>query len=185
MSEAPVEFNVWLHAIRNGIDAVGDDACAAAAAFILQAGAAVTAGNGGSAALAAHMAQAIAKPGYAAGDGRAAYCASDSVPTLTAHANDGGWPDALAECARPALFAWPRCVVVLFSSSGRSENILRLAHLAAAGRHPIIAFTGFGGEPLRGLATISLHVDSSDYEVIEPAHDALMHRIQYHLRQLA
>ena len=178
-------FGVWVDAIWKGIDGVGDDALASAAGFILQAGSVVTAGNGGSASLASHFAQAVMKPDYKAGGAaRAAVCVNDNVPTLTAHANDGGWTDALLETAKPLFQAMPRCVVVLFSSSGKSENVVRLARYALEKGHKVIAFTGFDGGELKKLATVSLHVESKDYECIEPCHSALMHRVQYHLRRL-
>jgi phosphoheptose isomerase len=72
---------------------------------------------------------------------------------------------------------------LLISSSGASANIVALANYACRLLCPIVAFTGFGGGTLRELATVSLHVTSNDYEVVEPVHDALLHRLQYHLRR--
>ena len=176
-------WRVWLDALTAGIAGVPDALLAEAAARIAAADLVVTAGNGGSASLASHAAQAIAKPSYGPGGGRASVCLTDHTPIITAHTNDGGWPDALVEAARPFFDACPRAVLFALSSSGRSENIHRLAVFAADRGHPVIALTGFDGYPLRGVATVSLHVDSHDYEVVEPAHDALIHRIQAHLRR--
>lgn len=173
----------WTDAIAAAVVSVPDETLRRAADEIVQADLIVTAGNGGSSSLASHMAQAIAKPDYAAGGGRPAVCLTDHIPTLTAHSNDGGWADAMVESGRPFVDAAPICALVVFSSSGRSENIVRLARLFVEHDQPIIAFTGFGGEPLRSLATVSVHVDSQDYEVVEPVHDALLHRMQYHLRE--
>lgn len=176
----------WSDAVAASVRGVPDADLERAARIIFDADLVLTAGNGGSASLASHMAQAIAKPDYAAGGGRAAVCLTDMVPTLTAHANDGGWVDALAECALPFFdIRGVGLALVLFSSSGKSKNIIQIAESAAGFRCPIIAFTGFEGEPLRTMATVSLHVASSDYEVVEPAHDALLHRVQYHLRTIA
>jgi len=141
----------------------------------------LTAGNGGSSALASHAAQALLKPDYQAGGGKSAVCLTDAVPALTAHANDGGWASALKEMAAPFLLFRP--VLLLISSSGNSENILQLARNGRGHQCYVIAMTGFAGGALRGLATMSIHVDSDDYEVIEPVHDALLHRIQYHIRR--
>lgn len=176
----------WLNEIATCLQSVDDSLLSLAAGTILRAGAVVTAGNGGSASLASHFAQAVMKPDYAAGGAaRAAACITDAAPTFTAHANDGGWRTAMLETAKPILAAVPRCAVVLFSSSGRSENVVALAEYARIGHHPVVAFTGFAGRPLRDLADVSFHVDSDDYEVVEPVHSALMHRVQYHLRDLA
>ena len=175
-------WQAWTTAMTSGIIGVPDETLLLAAKTIAKARLVVTAGNGGSASLASHMAQAIAKPDYAAGGGRAAVCLTDHTPTLTAHSNDGGWASALLESARP--FLTPGTVVVVFSSSGKSTNVYRLVNHARVLGLDVIAFTGFDGEPIRSLATVSIHVDSHDYEVVEPCHDALLHRIQAHLRTL-
>lgn len=179
---APVSWEAFIEAIAAGVRCVKDENLLAAARLIAAADFVITAGNGGSSSLASHMAQAIAKPDYAAGGGRRAVCLTDHVPTLTAHANDGGWETALLNSAEP--FLRPGCLVIAFSSSGKSPNICRLAAGARVVGCDVVAFTGFSGEPLRSMATVALHVDSSDYEVVEPVHDVLLHRIQAHLRQI-
>lgn len=173
----------WSDEVCAAIKSVPDVLLESAAKEILQADIVIVAGNGGSSSLASHTAQAIAKPDYKAGGGKPAFCLTDNVETLTAHANDGGWSDALVESARPYIETF-RCVLILFSSSGKSENIIRLASLASRYKHSIIGFTGFSGGPLRDLSTVFIHVDSYDYEVVEPVHDALLHRMQYYLRTI-
>lgn len=170
----------WFHDVVDGIAAVPDAQIKSAATLIRDADITLCAGNGGSAAIASHAAQALAKPDYAAGGGCAAVCLTDCIPLLTAHANDGGWEGALVEVARPLV----RHVTayLLISSSGKSKNIIRLAEKAREDGHDVIAFTGFSGGPLKELATVSLHVPSVDYEVVEPVHDAIVHRLQAHLR---
>ncbi len=175
----------WSGAVVDGVRSTPDDTLRRAAEMLAPSYIVLTAGNGGSSSLASHMAQALMKPDYAAGGGKATLCLTDNVPTLTAHANDGGWNRALEEACRPFVEVYKEnCALVLFSSSGRSENIVRLARLGTFYGCPIIAFTGFDGGPLRTLATIPIHVDSHDYEVVEPVHDALLHRVQYHLRKM-
>lgn len=180
-----MDWITWSRAVASAIASVPDEVLLGAAGVLRSAGVVLTAGNGGSAAIASHAAQALLKPSYAPGGGVAAVCLSDCVPALTAHANDGGWPGALVECARPFLDAGASLALLLVSSSGRSENLVRLARLGRERGLPVVALTGFSGEPLRSLATVSIHVDSDDYEVIEPAHDAVLHRAQYHLRTLS
>ena len=173
----------WCFGLRDGILGVSDAELRRAAEVVLRSDLVLVAGNGGSSALASHAAQAFAKPSYGPGGGRAAVCLSDNVPLLTSHANDGGWEDALVECARPYVHAVRLVSLVVFSSSGKSENVVRLVRLFRDRFLPVVAFTGFEGEPLRSLASVSLHVDSDDYEVVEPVHDALLHRVQYHVRE--
>lgn len=172
---------IWSDAIAQGVASVPEADLIRAAEEILRADIVLTAGNGGSAALASHAAQAISKPSYEPGGGHPAVCLTDNVPLLTAHANDGGWESALAETGRP-LIENLKCALLLISSSGKSENICRLGRLALGFHRPIIALTGFGGGPLRAMATVSIHVPSDDYEIVEPSHDALLHRIQFHIR---
>lgn len=173
----------WLRDLVQAVSFVPDSTLREVAAIIAASEMVVTVGNGGSAALASHMAQAVAKPGYAAGGGRPVICLTDAIPTLTAHTNDGGWNTALLESARPFLERFKVCLVA-FSSSGKSQNICEVAQLARRLGRDVVAFTGFEGEPLRSFSTISIHVSSDDYEVVEPSHDALLHRVQAHLRNI-
>jgi D-sedoheptulose 7-phosphate isomerase/D-glycero-D-manno-heptose 1,7-bisphosphate phosphatase len=46
-----------------------------------------------------------------------------------------------------------------------------------------IALTGFTGGPAREQATVSVHVDSHNYGVIEDAHQACMHLLAQYVRQ--
>lgn len=177
-----VTWREWTDALDRGIKSVPDDDLKEVARMIGESSIILTAGNGGSSSLASHAAQSYMKPCYRAGGGYPAMCLTDAVPTFTAHANDGGWDSALVEVAQPFFKVFSGGLLVLFSSSGRSENIVKLAREAIP-RWPVVAFTGFDGGPLRSLATLSIHVDSHDYEVIEPAHDALLHRVQAHLRE--
>jgi D-sedoheptulose 7-phosphate isomerase/D-glycero-D-manno-heptose 1,7-bisphosphate phosphatase len=77
--------------------------------------------------------------------------------------------------------------LILVSSSGTSRNVVALAERARAIQVPVVALTGFSGGILREIACaigVSIHVDSEDYETVEPVHDALLHRIQFHFRRM-
>lgn len=170
----------WSDEIAAGVRGVPDDKLKDVALMLRSSRLVLTMGNGGSHALASHAAQALMKPSYLAGGAVAAVCLSDAVPTLTAHANDGGWDNALRFLAAPYLRS--TTTLLAFSSSGKSENIIRAVDDALKAGCRVIAFTGFGGGPLSLAAHLSVHVESTDYEVVEPVHDALLHRVQYHLR---
>lgn len=189
MNEREAGWQLWSNSLDTCVRSVPDERLAQVAELLGNSAIVLTAGNGGSAALASHAAQALLKPAYAAGGGRQAVCLTDCAPALTAHANDGEWERALEEMARPFIEMAPRTgphrgCLWLFSSSGRSQNLVRLAQTALSAGQRVVAFTGFEGEPLRSLATLSVHVDSRDYEVVEPVHDALLHRVQFHFRAL-
>lgn len=176
-----VAWPVWTKLLHDALAAVDDGHLRAAAQIILASDMVLCVGNGGSAALASHAAQAITKPSFQPGGGRPATCLCDGTPTIMAFANDCGWQDALVEAARPFVNVIDKVVLLAISSSGRSENIVRAAKLFADRGKSVIAFTGFTGEPLRSLATVSLHVDAASYEHVEAAHDALLHRVQEHI----
>jgi D-sedoheptulose 7-phosphate isomerase len=176
-----VPWAQWCDEIEIAVRSVPDDLLRHAAEVLSRSQLVVVAGNGGSHALASHAAQALMKPSYEAGGGIAAVCLGDGVPTLTAHANDGGWSSAFAAAAS-TFFEHCHTTLLVFSSSGKSENIVRATQLAREKGCEVVAFTGFDGEPLKSLATVSIHVDSRDYEVVEPVHDALLHRVQHNLR---
>jgi D-sedoheptulose 7-phosphate isomerase/D-glycero-D-manno-heptose 1,7-bisphosphate phosphatase len=48
---------------------------------------------------------------------------------------------------------------------------------------PTIALTGFAGGAARELATVSVHVHSDNYGIIEDAHQACMHLLAQYVRQ--
>ena len=46
-----------------------------------------------------------------------------------------------------------------------------------------IAITGFDGGAARTVADVSIHVDSTNYGVIEDLHQAIMHALAQYIRQ--
>ena len=88
----------------------------------------VTAGNGGSAAHAAHLAGELVGRFRAERPPLRAVCLSSDGPTLTALGNDYGYDEVFARQVRALVR--PGDVVVLFSTSGRSPNIVEAASAA-------------------------------------------------------
>jgi D-sedoheptulose 7-phosphate isomerase len=125
-------------------------------------------GNGGSAAIASHMQNDLCK---AVGVRALVF---NEPPLLTALSNDHGY-----ECAfeRPVgLWADADDVMVAFSSSGRSENILRAVRAAAIRGCRVVTFSGFHPtNPLRQLGDVNFYVASQAYGYVEVAHGALAH----------
>ena len=125
-------------------------------------------GNGGSAAIAQHMHNDLAKS-----VGLRAQCFFDA-PLMTAITNDDGY----AESFEQPIMRWTERgdVLVAISSSGRSENILRAARAAIAGGADLITLSGFAPDnPLRSLGAINFYVPCSAYGPLEAAHMALGH----------
>ena len=43
--------------------------------------------------------------------------------------------------------------------------------------------TGFDGGPARSLAEVSVHVDCTNYGIVEDLHQAIMHALAQYIRQ--
>ena len=153
------------------------DAAAAAIMGALRAGGKVlSAGNGGSAAEAMHLAEELSGRYHA--ERRAlpglALCADGTA--LTCIGNDYGFADVFAR--QVEAFAQAGDVLALFTTSGRSENLLRAARAARARGVKVIAFTGGGGGALAPLADILLDVpDASSSAHVQEAHQVLLHAL--------
>jgi len=139
-------------------------------------------GNGGSASIANHL-QCDHVKGVRNGTGLTtrAYSLSTNVELFSAIANDLGY-DMVFEYQLQSQ-ARPGDVLVVVSSSGRSPNIVKALEWAAANGMHTIALTGFDGDPARSRAAVSIHVDSTNYGIIEDTHQACMHLLAQYVRQ--
>jgi D-sedoheptulose 7-phosphate isomerase/D-glycero-D-manno-heptose 1,7-bisphosphate phosphatase len=139
-------------------------------------------GNGGSASIANHL-QCDHVKGVRNGTEltNRVYSLSTNVELLSAIANDLGYENVFEY----QLQSQARHGDVLFavSSSGRSPNIVRALEWARANGLHTISLTGFEGVPARQLADASIHVHSTNYGVIEDAHQAVMHLLAQYIRQ--
>ena len=77
----------------------------------------------------------------------------------------------------------PGDVLIAVSSSGRSPNIVRRSPGPAINGLRTIAITGFDGGAARTVAEVSIHVDCTNYGVIEDLHQAIMHALAQYIRQ--
>jgi D-sedoheptulose 7-phosphate isomerase len=127
-------------------------------------------GNGGSAAIVAHVHNDLSNA-----LGIRSLTFTDPA-ALTCLANDHGYASAYE---RPtALWAQDGDLMVAVSSSGRSENILRAARAARERGARLLTFTGFAADnPLRSMGTLNFWVPSQRYGHVEVAHQALAHLI--------
>jgi D-sedoheptulose 7-phosphate isomerase/D-glycero-D-manno-heptose 1,7-bisphosphate phosphatase len=139
-------------------------------------------GNGGSASIANHM-QCDHVKGVGNGTDLTTrvYSLSTNVELLSAIANDLGYDRIFEHQLR--CQARPGDVLVVVSSGGRSPNIVRALDWADANGLRTIALTGFDGGPARRQATVSIHVDSANYGIIEDVHQACMHLLAQYIRQ--
>ena len=139
-------------------------------------------GNGGSAAIANHLLCDVAKGVQTDTDVLPRVMSlSANMEIVTAIANDIAFEDCFVYQLRTA--ARPGDVLMTFSASGDSENIVRALGWAVANGLESIALTGFDGGRAAPLATVSLHVDGDNYGVIEDTHQSIMHMLAQYLRQ--
>ncbi|MDE3060852.1 MAG: SIS domain-containing protein [Pseudomonadota bacterium] len=127
-------------------------------------------GNGGSAAIASHMANDFSKNG-----GLRAMAFNDGV-VLTCLSNDLGYENVFAR--QMEMHARPGDVLVAISSSGKSPNIIKAVDEARARGCYIVTLSGFAfGNPLRTFGDCNLYVNSGEYGFVEITHLALCHAI--------
>jgi D-sedoheptulose 7-phosphate isomerase/D-glycero-D-manno-heptose 1,7-bisphosphate phosphatase len=106
---------------------------------------------------------------------------SNNVELLTAIANDLTYEDVFAFQLESQ--ASPGDVLVAVSSSGRSANIVRALTWARDQGLRTIAITGFDGGAARTVAEVGVHVDCTNYGIVEDLHQAIMHALAQYIRQ--
>ena len=120
-------------------------------------------GNGGSAAIAAHVSIDISKAA-----GIRAICFNESS-LLTCFANDYGYENWVKEAIN--RFADPLDLIILISSSGESKNILNGAIQANKMGIELVTLSGFSkANTLANLGNINLWANSNKYNIVENTH---------------
>ncbi len=128
-------------------------------------------GNGGSAATAAHlctdMGVGLRRRGHPGFD---VQCLADNAAISTAVANDIAYDEVFA--AQLDGVVTRNDVLIAFSASGNSPNILRAVACAKRARAEVIGISGFDGGALRRAADVALHVASQPgaYGLVEDMH---------------
>ncbi|HLF18661.1 MAG TPA: SIS domain-containing protein [Candidatus Omnitrophota bacterium] len=127
-------------------------------------------GNGGSAAIASHMATDFWKNA-----GIKALAFNDSS-LLTCISNDEGYENVFAKPIE--MFAESNDILCAVSSSGQSENILRGVQAAKEKGLRVITFSGFKTDnSLRSKGDINFYVPTSHYGHVECLHHFLIHSL--------
>jgi D-sedoheptulose 7-phosphate isomerase len=123
----------------------------------------IVVGNGGSAAIASHVAVDLTK---AAGCRAITFNEAD---LLTCFANDYGYENWVEKAFN--FYADKGDVVILISSSGTSKNIINGANWAKKNGLKVITLSGFNSDnPLRTIGDINLWLDSKGYNIVEMTH---------------
>ena len=123
----------------------------------------ILAGNGGSAAMASHVAVDFTK---AAGIRAINFNEADLI---TCFANDYGYEHWIEKALE--AYADPGDLAILISSSGKSPNMLNGAEKSKKMGLSVITVSGFlTDNPLRKLGDLNLWVDSTEYNIVEMTH---------------
>lgn len=131
-------------------------------------------GNGGSAATASHMMNDFNKGISCDLEKKFRFiCLDDNVATLTAIANDIGYPYVFSAQLEGRLRTGD--LVVAISGSGNSENVIRGVEYAKTCGCAVIGITGYDGGKLRKLADFYMHVPSFDMQLVEDIHMIFNH----------
>src|SRR4051812_31983413 len=133
----------------------------------------LTCGNGGSATDAAHLATEIV---VRLQDDRPAYPAialAESGGALTAGANDYGFDRVFARQIEALGQAGD--VLIAFSTSGNSKNIVLALQTARQRNLKTIAFLGKAGGACKGIAEIELIVPNTSTARIQECHQVMYH----------
>ncbi len=141
-----------------------------------------TAGNGGSAATASHICNDLAKGCRVENrEGFKAECLVDSTPVLTCLANDFSYEDVFAIQLRTKAHRGD--VLLVFSGSGNSPNIVRLLQTAREMGVFTIGFGGRNGGKMKPLCDLLLIAPTQSMEQLEDMHMLYAHALAYTLHQ--
>ena len=120
-------------------------------------------GNGGSAAMASHVAVDFTK----AANVRAINF--NEADLITCYANDYGYENWVTQALKS--YAEPKDLIILISSSGKSKNITNAAKFLVERKMKFVTFSGFSkNNHLKKIGKINFWVDSKHYNIIEMTH---------------
>ena len=106
---------------------------------------------------------------------------SAGIETITAIANDISYDEVFVYQLRTLASSGDTLITI--SSSGDSENVVRVCQWAKENGVVVIALTGFSGGRCREIADVCLHVDANNYGIIEDVHQGIMHILAQFIRQ--
>ena len=133
----------------------------------------LVAGNGGSAAEAQHFAAELVGRFKRERAAYAVMSLTTDTSILTAVANDYGYAHVFAR--QVAAFGQPGDMLIAFSTSGESENLLRAAATAHERLMSVVAVTGSRPNRLARAADLALRMPLTDTALVQEMHMAVTH----------
>jgi D-sedoheptulose 7-phosphate isomerase len=132
-------------------------------------------GNGGSAAEAMHLTEELTGKYSKPRKALAGICLNADVTALTCIAND--WDYASVFSRQVEALARRGDLLVMFTTSGNSENCLRAAAAMKKTGGKVIGLLGKGGGKGRRVCDLALVIDSDITNHIQEAHQVILHLI--------
>ncbi len=142
-----------------------------------------TMGNGGSGMTASHFVCDLNK-GIGFGKNKKFKCISlvDNLPILMAYANDLSYSDIF--CEQLKNFMNEKDIVIGFSGSGNSENVIKAIEFANKKGAVTVGFSGFNGGKLSEIVMYSIIVPIYDMQKSEDIHLILSHLIMQTMERM-
>lgn len=137
-----------------------------------------TFGNGGSAALASHLACDLGKGTIIGQNGHKRFrvlALTDNIPLMTAWANDHCYGEIFAQQLQN--FVVPGDLAFAISGSGNSANVLRGLELARKHGARTLGLAGFEGGKMKALCDVCVILPSNNMQIIEDFHLSVTHAI--------
>ena len=140
-------------------------------------------GNGGSASTAEHLSCDFSKGSCTDTNlNIKVFSLNSNVSLMTAIANDISYDDIFSY--QLARFGKPNDILLLFSVSGSSKNILKCAKVAKRKKIKIISFTGFDGGKIKRLSKYNINFPTNNFGIAEDCHLSMMHFISQYIRNI-
>jgi D-sedoheptulose 7-phosphate isomerase len=139
-------------------------------------------GNGGSASTASHLVCDFQKSLIAPnGHALKAMALTDSLPLITAWANDADYTQVFAR--QLSVLAHEGDVLLAISGSGNSPNVLNAVDQAKSMKLFTVGWSAFGGGKLADMVDLSLVVPVHNMQIAEDVHLILGHLVFTQLMQ--
>ena len=166
-----------LDGLRGDTERIGAlaEICRAVVDGLSAGGQVLTAGNGGSAADAQHLAEELIGRYRAPRPPLAAICLVADGPALTCIANDYGFDDIFSR--QVEALGRPGDLLIVFSTSGLSANINRALRMARSKGMRTIGLLGRTGGEALALCDLAWVVPHEDTARIQEIHGLLLHCI--------
>lgn len=174
-------YPTYFQLLKNTLDALDTHALAQLEAVLLEAyhsgNQLFMFGNGGSGATASHIAGDFVKGASFGLEQRfKCICLNDNNASMMAIANDISYDAIFVEPLKN--FMKDGDVVIGFSGSGNSANVVQALEYARSQGAKTVAMCGFKGGKIKDIASTVVHVPVMDMEVTEDVHMIVFHAVK-------